>query len=577
MEQIILTADVIARASLVSKRTQVAQLYTEENSGWGVAIWSPMLEFRFRVHEYLKGSGPAEIGGVVYRTDHAGSHWTTREQAQAGAENMLAAHDSRWDSREAIVFLWSEDHYIDDRIQLATGQYWFGPMVYPGFISAYSVASIFKKAWLPEATQSGGGTARSTDEKLFLLDAPVPTSTQAMAARFSAPYRVGRASPSASSSPTISLSALKQRVKALEAAANAGGTPEYRACIEASYSYENALRNAIVRDGPMPHVEHTIAIESGLPADTHLQDYPTGSGPSRDEIGIGWFKGPDKDLVRFVNVDFTTSTANQIRFTRRAVTTRPLPASDYTVYPNYTWHGGMVCARYPEISRNHFALYLTVTAPERTLHEAFFDPVAIGTAVGADGANGVLNPSAFSLDGTTTTITSLKWENGGVTMALSPTSTSLADYAIDFIDTTGTTTLSLTSDNASTTVLTWTVPSKPWADGDLLMLRIHEPAPAAPVTVTITPRPEGRFTFFDLTVSWNDPQACDGRYFVYVGTDTWVIRNLGFHAASVSTVTSATGWRYDSVPDYWVFVRCDSSGGGQSRDVGRASLRAALE
>ena len=111
------------------------------------------------------------------------------------------------------------------------------------------------------------------------------------------------------------------------------------------------------------------------------------------------------------------------------------------------------------------------------MHEAFFDPVAIGTAVGADGANGVLNPSAFSLDGTTTTITSLKWEDGEVTMALSPTSTSLADYAIDFIDTTGTTTLSLTSDNASTTALTWTVPDAPWAAGDLLMLRIHEHVP----------------------------------------------------------------------------------------------------
>ena len=204
--------------------------------------------------------------------------------------------------------------------------------------------------------------------------------------------------------------------------------------------------------------------------------------------------------------------------------------------------------------------------------------MAIGTAVGSDGTNGVLEPASFSLDGTTTTISSLKWEDGEVTMALTPTTT-LADYAIDFIDMTGTTTLSLTSDNASTTALTWTVPDKPWSDGDLLMLRLHNPAPPPPVTVTITPRPEGRFTFFDLTVSWNDPQACDGRYFVYVGTDTWVIRNLGFHAASVSTVTYATGWRYDSVPDHWVFVRCDSdretSGGGQSRDVGRASLRAA--
>ena len=35
-------------------------------------------------------------------------------------------------------------------------------------------------------------------------------------------------------------------------------------------------------------------------------------------------------------------------------------------------------------------------------------------------------------------------------MTLNPTA-SLADYAVDFIDTTGTTTLSLTSDNASTT------------------------------------------------------------------------------------------------------------------------------
>ena len=80
------------------------------------------------------------------------------------------------------------------------------------------------------------------------------------------------------------------------------------------------------------------------------------------------------------------------------------------------------------------------------------------------------------------------------------------------------------------------------------------------MTVTITPRPQGGLTFFDLTVSWNDPQACDGRYFAYVGTYTWAIRNLGFHAASVSTVTSSTGWLYDRVPDYWAVVRCDPSG-----------------
>ena len=473
MEELILTADVIARVSLVRKRTYVEQIGHAEDPRWGVDLWSPMLEFRFRVHEYLKGSGPNEIGGVVYRIEHNGAFWDTRETALAGAANMAAAHDSRWESREAIVFLWSEDR-VDDDIQLTTGQYWFGEMAF--ITDNYSVASIHKKAWLPEAIQSGGSSTRSASEQLFLLDAPASTSTRAgrIADSLTAPFRTARAPASGSSAPTISLSAMKAKVAALEALANAGGTPQYRACIESSYSYENALRNAIVRDGPMPHVETTVAIGSGLPAGTFLDDYQTGTGRSREKIGMGWFEGPDKDLVRFVNVDFTTSTADRIRFTRRAVTARPLPAGDYTVYPNWTWSGGLVCDRYPEIAHNRFALYLTVTAPAdmpRIQHEAFFDPVDIGSAVGADGSNGVLKPASFSLDGTTTTISSLKWEDGEVTMALSPTTT-LADYAIDFIDTTGTTTLSLSSDNASTTALTWTVADAPWADGDLLMLRL---------------------------------------------------------------------------------------------------------
>ena len=205
-----------------------------------------------------------------------------------------------------------------------------------------------------------------------------------------------------------------------------------------------------------------------------------------------------------------------------------------------------------------------VTAPERTLHEAFFDPVTIGTAVGADGTNGVLKPAEFWLDGATTTISSLKWEDGEVTMGLSPTSTSLAGYAIDLIDTTGTTTLSLTSDNASTTPLTIGPcrTSPVGSDGDLLMLRIRElppPPPPAPVTVTLTPRPQGSTTYLNVTVSWDDPQTCDGQYFVYIGTATSLVRNMGFHAATVSTASSSTGWLYNNFPDLWAVVRCDPS------------------
>ena len=43
-------------------------------------------------------------------------------------------------------------------------------------------------------------------------------------------------------------------------------------------------------------------------------------------------------------------------------------------------------------------------APDGVLHELFFDPVTVGNAVAADGANGVLKPATFTdANGATTT------------------------------------------------------------------------------------------------------------------------------------------------------------------------------
>ena len=389
---------------------------------------------------------------------------------------------------------------------------------------------------------------------------------------------------------------MRSLVTTLEAEASAGGTAQHRRCVELYYEVERWGR-FMTKKGWLPDV-YESSIESGQSAGTLIITQPEFHSDrlaelpdpiTEESLLLPWiavFEGRDPAIVDYRVHDFETYFNEgdeqdadywEIYFSMSFETTRPLPAGEYQFFFIRDAPNPPACTKVSTYYREGNDYRLTVTAPNRTVHEAFFDPVDIGTAVGADGANGVLEPSAFSLDGTTTTISSLKWEDGEVTMALSPTSTSLADYAIDFIDTTGTTTLSLTSDNASTTANTWTVPDAPWAAGDLLMLRIHNPAPPPPVTVTITPRPQGGLTFFDLTITWDDPQTCDGRYFAYVGTGTSLIKNLGFHAASVSTVTSSTGWLYDSVPDYWAFVRCDPSGGGQSRDVGRASLRAALE
>ena len=118
----------------------------------------------------------------------------------------------------------------------------------------------------------------------------------------------------------------------------------------------------------------------------------------------------------------------------------------------------MVCARYPAIADTYRELTISVTAPAGTLHEAFFDPVAIGSAVGADATNGVLKPAAFTVGGARATISSLKWESGTATMTLNP-SASLAGHAVDFIALDGSVSLTLSFDDATQSggTLTWSV------------------------------------------------------------------------------------------------------------------------
>ena len=113
------------------------------------------------------------------------------------------------------------------------------------------------------------------------------------------------------------------------------------------------------------------------------------------------------------------------------------------------------------------------------MHEAFFDPVAIGGAVGADAANGVLKPASFSLadGGSIATLGKIAWEPGRATVELEP-SLSLAGHHADFIVPDGSVSLRLDFDDATETVdgakrtLAWNVCSQPWESGDLLMLRI---------------------------------------------------------------------------------------------------------
>ena len=100
------------------------------------------------------------------------------------------------------------------------------------------------------------------------------------------------------------------------------------------------------------------------------------------------------------------------------------------------------------------------------------------------------------------------------------------------------------------------------------------------VTLTLSPRVEGRFTYTDMTIEWNDPNACNGRYLVALFNSSEVIyRNFGFHPAPTTTSLSTDPQMlWDTVPSFDGFVRvsCHRSDGAGVTVVGQASLQSGL-
>ena len=184
-----------------------------------------------------------------------------------------------------------------------------------------------------------------------------------------------------------------------------------------------------------------------------------------------WVTGPDAEQFQTSLDDDDTDPASG--YDTIIVTARPLREGTYTFHHHWQHYSEIPC-NVPDDIPSEWTV--TVTAPSGTVHEAFFDPVAVGAAVGADGANGVLEPAAFTVGGASATITSLKWESGVVTMELNP-SASLAGHAVDFIALDGSVALTLSFDAATQSggSLTWSVAAQPWNAGDLLMLRVRRP------------------------------------------------------------------------------------------------------
>ena len=262
----------------------------------------------------------------------------------------------------------------------------------------------------------------------------------------------------------IRLSELKTKISAL-ATWLAGGAdiPGFNECVR--YELD---RERYYRDWEVYTVFHTIP--SGADPDSQvLRDEPIKHGDSVYQI----FHLSGKDASYFQAVIFDDDD-DPARYSFKYTPSRPLPAGLYEV--SYTYQGPeyIPCGFIPDPVRRR---EVTVTAPAGTLHEAFFDPVTVGTAVKADGSNGVLKPTSFTVGGTSTEIASLEWASNQVALTLA-THVSLSGNVLEFIALDGTVSLSLFANSATVDgtagTYSWPMTSQPWENGDQQMLRIRE-------------------------------------------------------------------------------------------------------
>ena len=431
LEERILAYPVIARVRLDSTISTV-------ESG-------TILEFNFSVQEYLKGSGATNIVAV----------W-------AATPDIVAARDTQWDDHEAIVFLPRTEQA--DRYYLEWGGKWTIPD------DGYSIASLHNKLWLPATAAIGAPSQSSGDQQSFLLDVPPDTGTAS----------------------TITLDEMKSKISTVAAKLDAGdGSEEYRECVELTYQYEREDRHYWATYpnrsgssiGNVPPHEHEF--DSGLAMGSILYEDDLGFGPTADNLNQLWLDGGDVDMfsVEFgetVPYDSTGDGVNDIvNFTRRVVSARPLPEGEYRFHYNSRGTMFALCDGYTI----RYEWTVAVNTPEGTLHEAFFDPVTVGTAVAADSTNGALKPATFTdANSASATIERIAWEagtggSGTVKVKLSP-HTGIAGHAVDFIALDGSVPLSLgvaaATVDATNGTLSWTVASQPWQSGDKLMLRVRE-------------------------------------------------------------------------------------------------------
>ena len=460
----ILDSDVIVVANFVSA---TAGVDTYEGPP---AAYLPMHTLQFRASQYLKGTGPTEFTVEVldYGPHTPPSGYLNREHVLDLARSSLEARNTQWDSRTGVLFLKGP---LAAASEVSTDSSSRSPQSEPAGVfhltnndllnqSAFQyTVDTLSRDWLP-ASEAPSSSGRSTDGETS--NTPQPSNQEFIAD--------GSTDPP----PILTLSALRTRIAEIDTMLSSGdGSTEFKECIESK------LRSPYHASNWQPMIYKTGQLTSGMPAGTQFGVREVGSvlppGGGYDDYDL-YLTGEQSDLFNSTRSDVDDVAGNG--FTYHFKTTRPLVAEEYQLHEHSQIWVQMPCNFRESHNDAGYSVWdVTVTAPSGTLHEAFFDPATVGTAVKADGSNGVLTPTSFAVGSTATELTSLEWSSNQVVLTLG-THVSLSGYVLDFIALDGSVALSLFTDNATVDsaagTYSWPMTTRPWENGDKLMLRIRE-------------------------------------------------------------------------------------------------------
>ena len=418
----------------------------------------------FRSIQYMKGAGP--------------TRFTVRAETDG--------RDTQWDVQDAMLFLDTLSGHEDfEFTDTTTWDYWPETIngqhstSYTGDLPEGYTLGTRNPVWLPVGDSATDGNSQSRGSSGSSLGGGAILTGYDL-----------------SGTPTtISESNLAETITWLGGSSagasrsSSGGSASsdsslYDRCILSSLHVIRLRRDIEVHSGEVKPVTATFdrQIESGIGKGASLVHFPYMADGSDNPGEYGLFPVFGRDARLFKSIISDRHNIPSV-YSVDVITRRPLPAGDYQFKLTRQTFELRACDYQPNV----FVVYdVEAIAPERSVHEAFFDPVTttagVGYLAGSATTTGVLEPAAFSVRGRAIAITGLTWQNGRVVLTLDRFGSWLDGFS--FIEPDGSFGLVLsgseaTADRAAGT-LTWAVPERPWTAGDQLMLRIA-PVPLPPV------------------------------------------------------------------------------------------------